>query len=1001
MQQATYKTKKARYLAMAAALTLLLNSGLAQTATPPASDTTKTNTDSEETVLMSPFVVDANKDQGYEATATLAGSRINTNLKDVSQSITVVTKAFLTDVAAVSVNDVLTYTANTEGTRDFTSSSQSLGRPSDDIAQNPNTANRIRGLAAADITRDYFYSIGTWAGFDTYNLDEVTIVRGPNSILAGLGSPAGIINYSPQSAQLAKNKNELTYRIGSFGDQRATLNSNIVLSKDVLAVRVAGAWSERGFEQKPAWNNDKRLYAAVIFHPWEKTTIRASYENVKINSDNPNSITPGDGVSQWLALGKPIYDSTSAASVSPYLTSNSNSNGPDVIYSQNGSIDRTFPHQNTGYTFYDQNLGNVSIWSAPSLNNNNYIQLDKMNLSPSLQNLGQKTFNLSVDQEIAHGLYANVSYVNETVDNDFLNLFRTEYAVYSVDVNKYLPGGAANPHFMETYMQFRGLDNKQTDHNTNEIWRGTLNYDLDLTKTNKWLGHYKLTAFAEDRQTETDHQQFNARQSGGPDESLFYTYYLGGTPANNYVAQSVPLHPTLVNGLPYVGSAGNGTLNSEYDLKSDSKNLVKLTTTAAVLQAYLWDDKIVGTAGIRRDSDNGQYASGAPSSLPYTANLAGAYPLPGSANYNSTITQDTKTYGVVVHPLKWLSFHYNHSENFIPNAGAIDLLGNVTPSPTGVTKEYGFSVNLLEDRLNAKINWFETTAANAPANQANFPLAQWTIPYMESEFMPNLAKQAGITYKPLMSSTINQGGSYGGTVGDPRLANAYTASQVTKGVELEMTYNVTKNWRVMGSISSQNAVESGIATGLTSFIENRLAYWQTLPIWTNPQYTYNGSGWGVGRTGQQQWNSDNAFYYLTYKSAEGKPSTQLAKWHASAITNYEFSDGSLKGFNFGGGARYIEKTIIGNPAITDASGTVTGLDLAHPYTASGYVALDAWLGYKTTIYHDKYKLSFQLNGRDLQESGGLRAFVANSDGGHAAYRIIQPRTFYLTTTIGF
>jgi outer membrane receptor for monomeric catechols len=119
------------------------------------------------------------------------------------------------------------------------------------------------------------------------------------------------------------------------------------------------------------------------------------------------------------------------------------------------------------------------------------------------------------------------------------------------------------------------------------------------------------------------------------------------------------------------------------------------------------------------------------------------------------------------------------------------------------------------------------------------------------------------------------------------------------------------------------------------------------------------------------------------------------------LTTYEYHEGFLKGFFIGGGARYIDKSIIGNPAITDASGTVIGLDIAHPYYSGGYVSVDAWVGYKTKIYKGKYELIVQLNIRDLQEGGSYRPIVANSDGTHSVFRIVQPRTFYLTTSLDF
>ena len=301
------------------------------------------------------------------------------------------------------------------------------------------------------------------------------------------------------------------------------------------------------------------------------------------------------------------------------------------------------------------------------------------------------------------------------------------------------------------------------------------------------------------------------------------------------------------------------------------------------------------------------------------------------------------------------------------------------------------------------MNWFDLTAANNPAADANFPVAQWTLPFQELVIEPALAAQAGITYKKSIANGL--------IVGDPRLANAYTAATVSKGLELEMTYNVTKNWRIMANISKQQAKESNIAPALSAFIEERLAYWKSIPaLWST---TYAASAvpaaqWGGQPdgtvSGQGAWNQYSNSYYLGYKSADGKPSSQVRKWHANILSNYEFKEGTLKGWNFGGAARYLDKAVIGDPAIyqlVNGVNTLVGLDVDHPYYSGSYIAVDAWVGYTRKVYHDKYVLNFQLNGKDLQESGGFRPILANSDGAHAVYRIVQPRTFYLTTKLDF
>lgn len=976
---------------LAAAFPLLVIAGVAQQA--PA--TTSPSEDKSETVVLSPFVVEAGTDEGYRATSTLAGSRIKTDLKDVASPITVVTKEFFNDVAAVDINDIVSYTAGTEGTGEFTSTSNSLGKPTDDIAANPFGATRIRGLASAQITRDYFHTINNWIGFDTYNLDALTISRGPNSVLAGLGTPAGIINYSPQHASLGRDQTSLSFRYGSYGDSRGVINSNIVLKDDRLAVRLAVVAHNRGFRQEPAYNKDRRLYLATTFKPWQKTTLRAGFEYARVEANNPNSLSPEDGISQWVARGSPVYDSSIHGTTIPAPLSGG-ANRPVVVYGSEGSLDGWY-NEALVARYFQSNLGGVGLFSPLRMNSNRYLNLHKLNLNPSLEDRQFTAFNFSIDQEIARGLYANVSYVNESIYNERLNLFRTEYNVLFVDPNVRLPNGSPNPHFGETYMQFRGLDNRGIDDNSNEVVRGTVTYDLDLRDTNKWLGRYRLTGFAERRETETQGRQWNARVTSDPlaYEDFSYRYYLGGSATS--MTSRVPSHPGLVTNVARIGTptlpSGATSLSSTYALKSDRKRLEKLDSAAAVIQAYWWDDKIVGTYGLRRDTNKAAEIIG--------VNTGGGIVAPAGA-YNpqhfadSKFSDTTATLGVVVHALPWLSVHYNKSENFVPNAGKIDLLGNPTPAPTGDGKDFGFSLNLLDGKLQAKFNWFELTAAGAPA--PTFPLEQWTIPFLELTIMPDIASTAafqadhpGFVYKKAMVDGV--------VTGATELNGGYTSDQVSKGLEMELTYNVTKNWRLMATVSRQEAKLANIAPKLTEFIEERLEYWEDTGLFN--YLVSPGGGWGQTLTGRQYWERDSLGAYIGYRSGEGRPSTQLAEWHASVVTNYAFTEGMFKGFNIGMGARYVEGQVIGNPAILDTAGRVIGLDLDNPYKNNDYVSLDAWIGYRTRIFADKYDLSFQLNIRDLQAESHFRPITANSDGAHAAYRIIQPRTFYLTTKLEF
>src|SRR5688500_18055632 len=68
----------------------------------------------DEIIELSPFEVTAEQDRGYQATQTLAGTRIRTNLADVGSAISVVTREFLEDVGATDSSTLLQYTTNAE-----------------------------------------------------------------------------------------------------------------------------------------------------------------------------------------------------------------------------------------------------------------------------------------------------------------------------------------------------------------------------------------------------------------------------------------------------------------------------------------------------------------------------------------------------------------------------------------------------------------------------------------------------------------------------------------------------------------------------------------------------------------------------------------------------------------------------------------------------------------------------------------------------------------------
>ena len=72
------------------------------------------DSEGDEVYELSPFQIDASGEQGYYSSQTLAGGRLNTDLKNIATSVQVVTKQFMEDIGATSLDEVLAYTTGTE-----------------------------------------------------------------------------------------------------------------------------------------------------------------------------------------------------------------------------------------------------------------------------------------------------------------------------------------------------------------------------------------------------------------------------------------------------------------------------------------------------------------------------------------------------------------------------------------------------------------------------------------------------------------------------------------------------------------------------------------------------------------------------------------------------------------------------------------------------------------------------------------------------------------------
>lgn len=303
-----------------ALLPLLLASAFAAAPAPaPASD---------EAVKLNPFVVSETDTVGYLATSTLAGTRINTALRDVGAAISIVTPEFLQDTAATNLGELLALTTATEiggVAGNFAGGAVDSGRPDmSESRENPQANNRVRGIGAATVTRDYF---PTDIPFDAYNSSGVTISRGPNSLLFGIGNPAGVIEGSTVRPQLQRDRTAVTGVFAAENSYRGVLDHNRVLIRGRLALRVATVAEQNNFQQRPAFDRKRRGFVAAEGVVREgraggwlgRTAVRVSGETGDSQSNPVNVIPPVNTMLNFFEPPNPAIASLPGTNLDPRL----------------------------------------------------------------------------------------------------------------------------------------------------------------------------------------------------------------------------------------------------------------------------------------------------------------------------------------------------------------------------------------------------------------------------------------------------------------------------------------------------------------------------------------------------------------------------------------------------------------------------------------------------------------------------------------------------------
>jgi outer membrane receptor for ferric coprogen and ferric-rhodotorulic acid len=131
-------------------------------------------------------------------------------------------------------------------------------------------------------------SWGTVVGeLDTYLFDRIELIRGANGLLTGVGNASGTINYV-RKRPLNKNASEFQLGAGSWGQARAAVDVNRVLSADgAWAGRLVAVHEDKDSYLRSLHDRNTTVYGVVDGQIGDNGTLTLGFTHSDAQQDSP------------------------------------------------------------------------------------------------------------------------------------------------------------------------------------------------------------------------------------------------------------------------------------------------------------------------------------------------------------------------------------------------------------------------------------------------------------------------------------------------------------------------------------------------------------------------------------------------------------------------------------------------------------------------------------------------------------------------------------------
>jgi outer membrane receptor protein involved in Fe transport len=1035
----------------------------------------------EEPVTLSPFTVSTDRDNGFVAASSLAGGRLALDLKDTPVAYSVITSEFIAALGITDLSQAAEWTTNVNPNVNV-----SGGGFSDDGFGIP-VSYSVRGAGVSGTgqgrqSRNFFlYS----APMDSYSVERFDFGRGPNSILFGNGTLGGLSSTMTKIARVGQRFGSISQTLGSWRRSRSTIDANVPLG-DRLAVRAAAVYADRDDWRQRGFDKTRAAFLTSTFKVARDTVIRLEGEYGEGARSNPftnisDQFSGWDGVTTFSGPLTTLPADANARGItrraaSPVL---------DPFSGVNAIMNYQFePVTLPGGANAQVPIAGMTSGSLPTFNTANanllysiHVPADRFAnaIAGSSFRMPSERFTLSRDTPLFQQRYADVQLtadhrigevflqagidMNQTTQETHTLEARGATQVY-IDINRVLPNGAPNPHFLEPYTD--GNIRKGVGRKDGVGYRVAAAYVKDA---GKW-GHYSTTLLGGITETYDAGTAMNLTIAQSADHRAWGVNATDAIRLRSYLNDASRPWPTPTS-IRYIDPV-NGvdkTISPFWAIENnrpDSVNQIKTRYRYAIasVNAKYWENRVVLLGAVRVDkfsssirqqvlqgdysadgwdgrtrimkpnspSDYGQLtyvpkdASGQPTGPALPADTR---PRAGNGDrlaqyagdrfrddYNPPAIDEnkvTRSLGTVVHVTKWLSPYFNYAETFNPPQAIQRFNSAFLPPTVAKGVDVGLRLSLFQNRLSLSAASYRNSEVNNafdPGIQTNINTIVRTRPVGSTSAAD--INRRGIPFVPAVLRDVRD--------------------RQAEGYEFEITANPRKGWRLTGNVGLPKVYESNSYQDSKAYLEANLGSLKQVVIDAGGVVSGDDVA-SVDTSIPPDVRSPDLNGAITaYNNLiaakknfiDGKRIIQNQP-NFNLYSDYSFQGGILKGLRLGAGVQYRGKAIIGNrgaDTIVNPANAQTAIDdpAVNAYTPvyalrSTYNVVGT-IGY-TVYLKERRQLVFDVRIDNLLDQRGpiYSTTVLRPKGGDYAsparetvpnlYALIQPIGFQLTTTLKF